>query len=144
MREYFLIDLNMKSPDVYVYDEDCLRDDLKAENETDPLELSDHDWKVFDDEDKAFKFLETFKRIKKSLKNSEICESRDFPCMLYKRNYIVLALMKEKASTVRHYKKDWKIGQKFNFHDQTFFLTVKLTAIEELEDGYFNYEYTLA
>lgn len=121
--------LNLNELEICEYDSEILEQDLKRENLTNALDLTDYDRIVFDDEKKAEQFLSTYKETFLSLDNSKMCKRRDIPTMLYKRRYLVQSLMGFKMQTYRNYKKKWKIGQLFNLYDQTYFLTVKLTDL---------------
>src|SRR5690606_10428833 len=98
----------------------------------------------FNSEKKAEAFLKQYKKIKASLNNRKICKSRSLPAILYKRRYMVLTLMGLKPQTYRSYLKPWKIGQLFNLHDQTFFLTVKLKDLfYDKSEKLYCYKFTL-
>jgi hypothetical protein len=139
MKKYFLIDLDKKVLKVEEYPQDDLKVDLRYFKLKDPLELSNFDFKVFDSEKKAMTWLKRFTDILSNLDNKVICKSRELLTVLLKRKYMAQTIMGEKKQTYRSYKKDWQKGQLFNFHDQTFFLTVKLSSIEK--NGKFGYCY---
>lgn len=104
-------------------------DDMRIERVSHWTELSDYDFKVFASEHEANTWSERFLRVLKNLNNSKICEARDLPALLIKRSYMIQTILGEKLQTYRTYKKNWKPGQKFNLHDQVYFLTVTLTQI---------------
>ena len=142
----FIIDLDSPRPSVLEFSGTELADDLEYFGETDPLELADFDRKIFQTEREACDYLVRYLTTLRGLRNEKICLSRTLPCMLLKRRYIVQTLLGEKLHTERHYDKKWKPGTLFNFHDQTYFLTVKLTAITEMydEEGqFFRYDFEL-
>lgn len=141
--EAFCIDLDSKNPEVLEFSGPELEEDMRYYNASSPLDLTDPDRRVFLTEEDAEKFLDTYTRALRTLSNERICVSRELPGMLYKRRYIVLSLLGLKTKTVRHYRRDWKPGQLFNLHDQTFFLTVELTELVEREDGYFEYRFKI-
>ena len=143
MKKYFILDLNQKKIEVELYAVEDMLYDLKHFKLKDPLKLSNYDYKVFDSEAKAEKWLIKFNKTLNELDNKKICKSRDLPAILLKRRYMAQTLMKEKLQTYRNYKKDWKNGQLFNFHDQTFFLTVKLISIKLVKDKGYCYKFSL-
>lgn len=130
-RQYFFVDLQLpdKSLQVVPYDMTRLKQNLRDYGASTIWDLNDYDWRLFDSEKKAEKFLSTYKKIKSGLSNRKICKSRQLPAILYKRRYMVLTLMGLKNQTYRHYEKNWKPRQLFNLHDQVFFLTVRLTSL---------------
>lgn len=145
VRSYFLLDLDKSKQclEVLEYTEEVLKDDMDFFGCKDPLELNDYDFKVFDSEKKADSYLKKYEKILSSLNNAKICNSRSLPAMLYKRRYIVQTLMNEKLQTYRHYCKNWKKGDLFNLHDQTYFLTVQLISIEKVNDEMYKYKFKL-
>lgn len=134
--QFYCIDLDSSRPEVLDFSGDELQKDLDFFNVQNALELSDYDRKVFKTEAEADTYLSRYFFAKNSLDNNEICKSRKLPAMLYKRRYIVQTLLGEKLQTFRHYKKNWKPGQLFNLHDQTYFLTVELISITKVRDNY--------
>ena len=138
----FLVNLERKL-EVFEYTNEVLKEDLEFFGVKSAHDLNDYDFKVFDTEKKANSWLKKYKKVLNGLDNKKICKSRDLPAILYKRRYIVQTLMKEKLQTVRHYKKDWKKGDLFNLHDQTYFLTVKLTKLTDLGNGLYQYDFKL-
>lgn len=131
VKRYFFVDLDVpdRSLQVDEYDLAFLRRDLKEFGRKNVMDLNDYDWRIFDSEKKAESFLKKYKKIKAGLSNHKICKSRELPAILYKRRYMVLTLMGLKPQTYRNYSKPWKVGQLFNLHDQTFFLTVRLKSL---------------
>lgn len=139
MKTYFYVELDKPASRLQVYEwpEADLKKHMKEEGVRNPLDLEDYDCRVFDSEKKAEVFLKQYKEILNSLTNKRLCKSRDLPAILYKRRYMVLSLMGLKPQTYRGYKKNWKTGQLFNLHDQTFFLTVRLSSLTyEKSTGY--------
>jgi hypothetical protein len=134
MKLVYCVDLDTPRPEVLEFSGDDLEADLEYFEVSSPLELDNYDRRVFLSEVEAEAYLNTYLKTLRSLDNAKICKSRQLPCMLYKRRYIVQTLLNSKMYTERHYKKNWKPGVLFNLHDQTYFLTVRLTQLEELED----------
>lgn len=120
-----------------------LEEDLKFFNVKDAQELDTYDRRIFKTESQAETYLTKYAKTLKSLDNDKICHSRDLPAMLYKRRYMIQTILGEKNKTVRSYCKNWKAGQLFNLHDQTFFLTVRLKRIFQLSDGDYQYDFEL-
>jgi hypothetical protein len=139
---YYCIDLDSKRPEVLEYGEQALAIDLKEYQASDPLELQDFDRRVFKNDSDAEQFLDKYNAILNAL-DLYCRRSADAPCILYKRRYIVLAILGLKTYTERHYRKDWQPGQIFYFHDQTYFLRCRLKSIVSIGDGY-RYHYDLA
>ena len=133
---YYCIDLDDRSPEVLEYSGQVLADDMEYFGVKNALDLDTYDRKVFRSDEDADAFLDHYLDVLKNLDNKKICLDRSLPAILYKRRYIVQSIMGEKCQTYRHYKKNWKPGQLFNLHDQTFFLTVRLKSITETPDGY--------
>ena len=131
MKTYFYLELDKPSHklEIFEWPQDALKKYMKAERVNRPMELESYDCRIFDSEKKADAFLKKYKKILKSLSNRRLCKSRDLPAILYKRRYMVLSLMGLKPQTYRSYLKQWKVGQLFNLHDQTFFLTVRLKSL---------------
>lgn len=143
MKNHFYIKLDTPNPSVKLYLPEDIRADMRAEKVNLPLKLDDYDFKVFRTERAAKSWLKKYLRILKSLSNKRICKSRDLPAMLYKRRYMVQTLMGEKMQTYRHYSKEWRPGQRFNLHDQVFFLTVQLTSVKKIGRGSYCYRFQL-
>lgn len=108
-----------------------------------PLKLSDYDRIIFKTEDDAESFLKEYKTTKETL--TQYKQRKTFnPCILLKRHYLVLTLMRYKTQTYRHYNKNWKIGQLFTFTDQTHYVDVKLTDLKYSDEHeLFKYSYTI-
>lgn len=140
MKDAFCIPVSTGEPTIYLYSAEDIKSDLKENGFRKLSQLDDYDFKVFESEKKAEKWLKDYLKILRSLSNKKICKSRELPAILYKRRYMVQTLMGEKSQTYRSYKKDWKPGQLFNLHDQVFFLTVRLKRIVKTSDGY-KYEF---
>jgi len=145
MQDYYVIDFDKRIPEILIYDASTIKEDLiyfKAKNIS---ELDSPDWKIFKTEREAENFLARYNAIK--LDNSKHCISRDLPCMLLKRKYMIQTLMNEKMTTCREYRKNWNAGQLFNFHDQVYFVTCRLISIKEKLDDegvYYEYSFELA
>ena len=137
----YCVDLD-KSLEVLEYSGENLAYDMEHYNVADPILLSDPDRKVFRSEAEAEAFLERYIGTLERL--PEICQrEKGVPCLLYKRRYIVQAIMKEKTFTQRKYRKNWEPGQLFQFHDQVNFLTVRLTSLTQTIQGAWKYCYEL-
>lgn len=131
MKTYFYIELDKPASKLQIYEwpEADLKQHMREEGVRNPMDLETYDCRVFDSEKRAEAFSKQYKKIWNSLTNKRLCKSRDFPAILYKRRYMVISLMGLKPQTYRGYKKNWKPGQLFNLHDQTFFLTVRLSSL---------------
>ncbi len=136
LNSYYCIDLDVKKPRVLIFDGEELEFDLAFYKVSNALELQTFDRKIFKTIDKAESYLKLFSDAYDGLDNSVMCKDRTLPCMLLKRRYIVQTLLKEKTYTIRNYRKNWKKGDLFNFHDQTFFLTCKLDTITKIGKNY--------
>lgn len=133
-----------KKPEIYTYPQIVIDRDLKFYGVKNVFDLDDHDFRIFKTPKEATTFLNKYLKVLNSLDNKKICNSRELPAMLYKRRYIVLTLMGKKTATYRKYKKDWKKGQRFNLHDQTYFLTVELTSlVKDRVTGLYKYSFKL-
>lgn len=141
MKNVYDVDLCVKMPVVKIISPEVLARGLKLFNTKDPRKLTTPDRLIFKTEFEADLFLDDYNRNLEILKEGKTCQDRKLPALICKRRYIVQALMSEKNMTTRGYKKDWKKGQLFNLHDQTYFLTVKLKNIKKSGDNYqYNYE----
>lgn len=142
----FCIDLDKAAPEVMEFSGVELENDLRAINSRNPMDLQDFDRRIFINDLEADAWLDEYLSLKDKLKNKTFRDSLkkgDYPCMLYKRRYLVLTLMGEKLYTIRHYKKNWQRGQLFNLYDQTIFLTVRLKSIKQLEGNEYRYDFEL-
>lgn len=147
MTIYYAIDTETKALDIMEYDEDSLSEDLKFFGVKNALQLDSPDWKVFSSlenaEDWKLKYVRTMRLLNgKTYKKSESFSG--LPCLLYKKRWIAQAILGDKLSTQRHFSKDWKVGDKFYFHDQTNFILCVLTKpIKEVGKSQFKYEYKI-
>lgn len=144
----FYIDLDAKFREIFELDLEEFRLDLNAENVTsiEAYNAADYDRKYFASHDEAESWLERHEKIWSALSNEKICVSRDLPAILYKRRYIVRTLLGEKMQTLRKYRKNWQRGDLVNLHDQTFFLTVEIKKISEVDwngEKMFRYDFKL-
>lgn len=139
----FCIDLDVSKLEVMEFSGSELQMDLKHYRVRDPLKLTTPDRKIFKTESKAEMYLKKYLSVLRKLKQH--CKKvPGAPCMLYKRRYIVQAILGEKLYTERDYlKPDWTPGMVFNFHDQVNFLPVRLNRITELKEGGYRYYYSL-
>lgn len=140
---HYIIDTTKSSPEIEEYDDKTIKFDLDFFEYKTVSQLDDPDFRVFETLKKAEKFLSQFEKIKNNLDNSKICLNRKLPCILYKRRYIIQSLMKLKNCTYRHYKKPWNAGDLINLHDQTYFLTVKIKKITEINQKSYRYDFEL-
>ena len=139
---HYVVDTTKKTLETEIYDLKTIRKDLKALRLKSVSDLIDYNWQIFSTEEEAELFISKYNKVLKNLHNDFICESRQLPNLLYKRKYLVLTLLGVKSHTVRSYRKDWQPGQKFNLYDQTYFLTVTLKKISEV-DGKYRYDFEL-
>jgi hypothetical protein len=137
----FCVDLH-KTLEVLDFSGDELAADLLFYNVKKPTDLTNNTRIVFNTEAEAEAFLKEYKATLKGLNNKKDCIDRKLPNVLAKRRYIVLAKMKRKMQTMRDKPLKIKKGDMFNLYDQTYFLTVKCTKVEE-KNGLFIYTYTL-
>lgn len=145
MSGVFYIDFLDKNPIISEYEKKYLNDDLTESKAVDPLELDEPDWRVFKNPKHAHEFLARYLHIlNHDLDNEKICVSRDLPCMLYKRRYIVQSMMGVKLNTFRSYEKLWKPGTLINLNDQTYFLTVEILKIRKVSSDEWRYDFRLA
>ena len=141
LQDAYCIDLDEKCPEVLLFKKSDLQLDLNFNDLKYPEELSDYDRKVFVTQDEAEAYLLTFQTYFEVLKKQSCYKTKDVPHMLLKRRYLVQTLMGQKTSTIRNYRKNWIPGQMFNFHDQTYFLTVELINIRQIDDDLFLYNF---
>lgn len=144
METVFCIDLDDKNIEVMEFDYNEYSLDLIENDLNDVMELSDYDRVIFKRESQAESFRDEFLEHRKKLESYKIRKTK-FPCMLFKRHYIVLALMNYKNQTYRNYKKNWNIGDKFAMNDQTYFVDVELTNLYfDSKTQLYCYEYKIA
>lgn len=144
MAGVYYIDFLDKKPSVSEYEKRYLNEDLTEAQTSDVMKLDEPDWRVFKDPKHAHEFLARYLHIlNHELNNEKICISRDLPCLLYKRRYIVQSLMGIKNQTYRSYLKDWKPGQLINLHDQVHFLTVRIKKITQTKDDEWKYDFSV-
>jgi hypothetical protein len=140
--EYY-IDLTKSRPHVGKFTPQRLANTLDSFGLKSVKELVGHyDRPVFETREEAELFLKFYLKKLDGLENKKICKSRELPCMLYKRRYMIQTLLGLKNQTYRDYEKPWKPGQLFNLHDQVFFLTVRLLSLTETDEG-FKYSFDL-
>lgn len=139
----FCIDLD-KSTEILEFHPSEYNKDLESFKKNSVYELQDYNRRIFRTESEASKFRLEYLTALRALDNSRICKSRDLPCMLYKRRFIVLSLLGLKNQTFRHYKRNFERGTLFNLHDQTYFLTVRLDELIEHKKNLFEYRFSLA
>lgn len=144
--ECYCIDLDSRRPEVLLFDGIELQDDLSYFGYKRPDQLQTFDRRIFETEEDAHDFLASYHAALDEIRLNTRQVDRTLPAMLYKRRYLALAWLGEKTFTQRHYRKNWRPGQLFNFHDQVLFVTVRLKKIIEKtdEDGaFFEYHYEL-
>lgn len=132
----YCIDLDTSRPQILELSKEELAYDIEFYG---GLKRIPPDRRVFKTEDEAKIFLEDYSATMRRLKR--LPADNGYPCMLYKRRYLTLSAMGLKLYTERDYLKPWKKGQLFNFHDQTYYLTVRLKKISKLKDGGFRYDF---
>lgn len=142
-KKYFFIDLekSISSLEVCWMSEKNMREDMKNLGLTNWHQYNSYDQKCFDNELEADKYLEKFLKAFEDLKKMQNKINKNLPAMSYRRRYLIQTLMGEKLETFRTYEKNWKRGQKFNFHDQTYSITVELKSIRKLGEGNYHYEF---
>ena len=139
--DHYLVDLQDRKPSVLIYSKDDIGDDLEFYNAKTPLELSDLDWRIFNSEDQAERFLRYYQKARDLItenKNGRFLR-KDFslPCMLYPRRYLALTFLGLKTETYRHYDKPkWELGDHFYFNDQFRFIKVCLTGKTHNSEGW--------
>ena len=138
---YYHIDLTARKPTISEYFGETLKNDLKRENLKNPLDLSCHEFKVFKDLDSAVNYYNLYYDTLENLDNSKICKNRKLNSLRLKRFYIVQVFLKEKIYSYQAKNKNWKKGDLFNFHDQTFFITCELISITKTENKNYPYLY---
>ena len=141
MAHYFVDLLGVARPEVFEFHERDLVKLCEHYNVTDPMQLDDHDSKVFNSETKADAWLARYLELLRGLPKLKT-KPPGVPCMLLKRCYLPQVLMGEKLATWRSYRKDWKPGQLFAFHDQTNYVIVRLLKISDTDEGW-RYDYEL-
>lgn len=137
----YCIDLDAKRPEVMLFDGEELEEDLNYCKETDPRKLSDFDRRVFLKQSEAEKYLIRFKRALEFLPYLPCEDSKK--SLRLKRHYLVQTWLGEKTYTDRSFKKDWRPGDVFYLHDQTYYVRCMLKWIERNKDGTFRYEYSV-
>lgn len=141
MNPVYAIDLDARRLEVGLFEGHELELDMAFFNVSSPTQLETWDRRIFRTEEDADSFLTAYKDALKHLPRGN--KRPELPCMLLKKRYLTLAVMGLKTYTTRSYKKDWKAGQVFQFHDQEHFLPVKLTDVIALTNGEFRYHYVL-
>lgn len=139
----YCIDLDAKNPRVLIYSGDALKNDMAYLKAKKPTDISNFNRRVFDTKDQAENFLSLYNHTLKNLDNKKICKDRTLPSIRLFRRWLILTILGVKCYTIRKEKKKWQSGQLFNFHDQTFFVTVKLKSIVDLYDGSYRYNFEL-
>lgn len=145
MKDLYNIDMDAKKPEVYLYPSDTVQSDMEFFGVKKWQSLNDPDWKVFKSEADAKAFLTKYNRALKRLRTLEALRPKlkGMKNFLYKRKYLAQSAIGEKLYTVRRYKKDIKVGEKFYFHDQTYALIVKLKKITQVDDLSWRYDFEL-
>lgn len=123
--DVFCIDLDSRKPEILAFGGAALKRDMDFFGVSSPLELETFDRRIFETENAAWKWLKKYRQVENSLKKFKK-RAKGVPCLLYKRRYLIQTLMGEKSQTIRHYKKNWDVGQIFYLYDQTHFVPVKL------------------
>lgn len=136
---YFYIDLELTNPKLHEYSAAELKEDMIYFGARTPMELSDYDFRVFNDLQYALDWVHEYFLIKDNLKKILHPKPMGFPCMLYKRRYIVQTLMGEKLQTVRNYHKQLQKGDTLTLHDQTYFLPVTIKNVRMTDKNEWTY-----
>lgn len=141
----YCIDLDVARPEVMEFSGDELELDLEFAGTRDPLSLADFDRKIFLNEESADYYLARYSVWMKDIKKYTYSKEQRprVPCMLLKKHYLIQSILGDKTYTQRSYKKDWKSGQEFCFHDQTHFQHVLLDKLSQTEEGLWRYDYLL-
>lgn len=129
--------------DVTYFSDNALKSELKAYNCRSYEGLNSFDRRVFDNLGDAQKYLKKYLDKLGELERGELCQSKGLPALRYFRRYLVLSALGEKLHTHRSYGKNWKKGQLFNFHDQTYFLTVELEKLTQENETTFRYDFKI-
>lgn len=147
LNKIYCVDIDTKSPEVEVIFREDYLVQLREIDSKKLMDLETHDLRLFRSYIDAENFLKGFKKTLDSLKGLKLNAIKDIPKILLKRRYIATSLMGVKKLTTRHYNKNWKKGTIFQLFDQTYFLTAKLTKIEEVvaidNNNYFTYHYRI-
>ena len=93
---------------------------------------------VFNSYEDARRFKDAFNKARDGL---EMLSKSGHVRVLLKRYYLTLIDMGLKRSTKRTYKIKAEIGDQIIFHDQTYQVAVKLTAISEVGKGCYEYHF---
>ena len=139
----YVVDLEARKPQVMEYSGSVLAEDMEFFQARRPTDLTTPDWRVFETEAAADEFLRSYQHVNSRLAYYFQKESGDHPCMPLRRRYLILAALGLKTMTERSYNRGWKRGQRFTFHDQTYFLDCILTRMERTSDGNYRYHYRL-
>lgn len=139
---YYLFTKDASKRRIMPYSPADLDYDLKKFKVKNAIELSNPEFIVTRTREEAELFLERFLSIQNNLSTLAACKDK-LPKMLYKRRYIVLALMRLKTKTLRHYDKGIRAGDVFAFYDQINCLKVRCTAFKKLSANKFQYDYEL-
>lgn len=142
-KKYFLLDLekSISSLDITYILESDLKADLKAMGLRQWHQVDSFDLKIFDKEVDAEKYLEKYLSAFEDLKKMQNKINKNLPAIRYRRRYLIQTLLGEKLFTNRSYEKNWSKGQKFNFHDQTYTITVELESITKESEGNYRYDF---
>lgn len=123
-------------------DESLIQDAMKKTKAKKAIELSCPDLQIFDSEKQADKFIKDFETASKKLPLLADRKISSDVTLLYKRHYLVLTTLGLKSKTVRLRKIAAKVGDIVMFHDQTYCIFGKLTAIRKEVDSYvYEYDY---
>lgn len=136
---YYFIDLEQKIKTIETYEEKYLNGDIAYHEVDDALELSDYDWRVFDNLDTAKEFLDKYLETEKKLRRLPEYNPK-FSKMLYKRRYLVQSAMGLKNSTVRHYYKPYE-NRDIVFHDQTYAIVVRVKSVKQIDENEWEYNF---
>lgn len=140
---YYIIDLERAKLDIKTLTNEDIKSDMEFFGVDSPEQLNDFDWKVFSTLKAARAWLAKYQSHKRGLKKLKSAKDLPKACLTLKRRYLVQTSMNEKLFTIRGYEKKWKSGQLFYFHDQTYYILVKLKNIVQLTPNEFRYDFEL-
>lgn len=141
MKQLYIVKLSSKrlsEKNIFNYDHSEYLEDLKffkVKNWRD-FNPKSHNAKIFDSIQKAEKFISDWNATLDAFERGDFKRDVLAPCLIYKRQYLVLSALRLKNVTIRSYKKNWKPGKIINLYDQTYYLPVKILKITQTQFGY--------
>lgn len=143
---FYAIDLDTRRLAITEFEGEELKKDMAFFKVQNALDLNTFDRKIFKHLKQAEIYLAKYEYALKNLNNKLMRMDLNyhpddkFPCVIYKRRYIVQSLLGEKTYTTRTWNLNIQVGELFNLFDQTYFLTVKMKKITKI-DNYYKYEF---